>query len=232
MAVAARAVCAIHPYVIVASRGTTLRREANQMTARRLLAVGALVAGLSVGGYFAVQSVVQDGGSGSDVEQSDADPRAGLLDSDERTSLSVCVDSAGGYVLSKQDFQEIARMLEGELSTRADLPPEYAVHDVSQGCPAPFTSLGTPEPFPGMFAPSPDKPNDHRLFVYVVPPEVYSATFRAEEYTVAPEEFACEGDTCWTVTFGLYVPSSATEETLCAGLQDGLNLAPRSCAGG
>jgi hypothetical protein len=141
-----------------------------------------------------------------------------------RSHLSICVDGGGGLNISNEDVQGVRETLEEALAARPEIPPEYAEREVTAGCPAPTARLGSPEKFLGLGAPSVATPSEHRVFVYLLPPEVYAATFGSDPYSFGPEEFLCEGDACYPITFGLYVSSSFDGNVLRQGLLDSLHL--------
>lgn len=182
---------------------------------KRFVVAALLLVAFGTGGYFAVQMTLAQVGS---------DSRVNLLFGGTRTRLSLCMAGPSGFSISDGAVQAMREALEEGLAAQAEIPPEYDERAVSAGCPPPAARLGSPEKFLGLGAPNVDTPSEHRVFVYVLPPEIYAATFGSDPYAFGPEEFVCEGDACIPVTLGLYVSSSANRDVLRQGLLDSLHL--------
>ena len=160
--------------------------------------------------------------------------QGGLLTS-SRAMLSVCVDGAGGGVATAANVDDAATALDsvfdGNISRQLSYPLERSV---SLGCP-PATAL-TGEVLGhvalhdfdggGILISPPNPPNEHRVFVYVVPDAAYAQSFGEVPYATGTAEFLCY-PICSAVTTSLYVTPSATTDILREGLIDALGLRNR-----
>lgn len=156
-----------------------------------------------------------------------------LLETSNRTELSLCVDGAGGFTPAQAQVQLVRQALDGAVAVVPSLPTEYGQRAVSAGCPPPTAMIGRPvpedEPWTGVVrvgAGAPRDPSLHRLFVYFVSPDAYALHFGAKPYFRTIAEEMCQVDECWGVTGALYVSPSITADTLREALIDNLNLRP------
>ena len=161
--------------------------------------------------------------TGSDV---DIVPSSRLI-SNNRTHLSLCVGGEDGTGASEADVEAVRVALEQGLAAQAEIPPEFSQREVTSGCPLPSVPLGDRASGVGEFGDNVDEPSEHLLFVYLIPPELYSSTFDSEPFVNGSAQFVCEYDQCTKATMALYLPSSATNEDIRQALLDTLRLLPR-----
>lgn len=182
--------------------------------------VAILIAVLAAAGYWVTQLV--------DAQQTAPELTASPLLITNRDRLSLCVDGADGFTASSEDVDSVRTALDAGLGKQLQIPNEYTKRVVTAGCPPPSARLGTPEDYIGLNAtryyPGDGSPSEHLLFIYFVSRDVYTASFGTQPYAYVPEEFICEGDVCWVVTYGLYFPESVTPDVLEATLVDRLVL--------
>jgi hypothetical protein len=145
-----------------------------------------------------------------------------------RDHLSICVDGAGGLAVGSSHKERIENALSGALQSVRDLPPEYQSAEVSLACPTPAAQIGNPISKFDIEGRLVEVPSEHRLLVYLLPDDLYAATFSGESYVESPEEYMCSGDTCVTVTVGLYLPVNVDLANLEAAILEGLTLTPRT----
>lgn len=140
-----------------------------------------------------------------------------------RSYLSICVDDGAGG--ASDDAVDVMReALEAALAAEVDLPSQYDRREVTAGCPAPAVSLGTPTDEHRIRGPNVDVPSDHFLFVYLLEPSLYTATFGDDLYALGDGEMQCRQDVCFWMTGGLYISASVSPELLQIGLADSLGL--------
>lgn len=207
-----------------------------KVTIKRLVLFGLVAAVLGTGAYFAVQFAVAQVGHESAIN---------YLRTDNRTQLSVCVDGAGGLVVSDAEVEKVRQTLDEALNSfpnvppaylddlqiaAPQVPPQYLQRQVVSGCPAPRALTATPSnpsdwsfDF-GVVVPGPEAASEHRVFVYFVQGDAYAASFANAPYATTVEEFVCGGDVCEGVTRGLYVPAGVPGDALQEGLLFALNL--------
>ena len=160
--------------------------------------------------------------------------RGGLLTSN-RSQLSVCVDAGAGSSIDLATVDSVSdaveRVFDGNISRQLSYPSERSV---SLGCP-PATALTGKvlghvalHDFDGggILISPPNLPNEHRVFVYVVPDAAYAQSFGEVPYATGTAEFLCY-PICSAVTTSLYVTPSATTDVLREGLIDALGLRNR-----
>ena len=203
---------------------------------------GLLATVLGGTGLMAFLLVRSSNDPGSDAVLTDSSPQpvgaqqgcspGFLLLSEERCSLSLCVDGAGGETVSDGQVETVRDRLESVLAGVSSLPPEYGKRAVVRGCPPAGGLTAAPvdpgERPMGAVLRDPDVPSEHRVFVYFLSPEAYAASFGGETYGLATEEMFCRLDQCWGVTLGLYVSTSLSSELLGQGLLKALGLLPSS----
>jgi hypothetical protein len=185
-----------------------------------LLAVA--LTGVVIAGVFVFEVAL---GGGED--------KVSRLISEDRTHLSLCVDSAGGRQAANADVAFVEDSLEAALSVTEIVPSEYGMATTTAGCPSPLNLNGDqitivdrsrPEAFlydPGLVSP-------HRLFVYLVPPAAFLSAFGHSEYDFSTSEYLCsgsptpilvpgvlrDGQPCVPMTASVYVPSNVSREYL------------------
>ena len=136
-----------------------------------------------------------------------------------RTKLSICVDGAGGVSVSDAD-SELVR--EGLDSVTSNLGEEgylrYLVEaNIVAGCPEPTLPLGTPINSVNETRPYQKDvrvASEHLVFVYVLPQDVYAATFGEIEYFRAGAEVCCMTGNNGLVTSAVYVTRAITDGKL------------------
>ncbi len=149
---------------------------------------------------------------------------------DSRSKLSICVDGAGGAEVTDEDVDAVRDALEDALASVNDPPPEYAQRQVVRGCPPPAERFGASQSERGMYAANLEtatQASEHLVHVYFIPPAVYEATFVDEPYAWTAEEHLFHGDVGVAVTSGLYLRSSATDQTIRDAVAYVLFLTPR-----
>lgn len=136
------------------------------------------------------------------------------LRTSNRTMLSLCVDGAGGFLISDAQVEAVEAALEESLGGIHNPLPEFRQWEVSTGCPpAPnlfITDTGVV--LDGLGAKT-DWPSRHLVFVYFLPADSFkpSSDFPYEEMTT---EQMCIEYSCYAVTAGLYVNASISQEIL------------------
>lgn len=193
-----------------------------------LLAAAALLSAAGAIAYGVVQFTRdEEPANVAAPEETDA-PGDGRLLSGTRDNLSVCVDGAGGLEINGEDVDDIESALDEALASVPNVPEEFSNPDVSEGCPEPRAPMGQAISRFDVESRLVEAPVPHLLMVYVLSPELFAATFPDERYAKTAEEHVCRpgGDTCVTVTSGLYLPSPAGTTLLRDALLDGLALSP------
>ncbi len=186
------------------------------MTKQRIIG-GALIALLLAAAAYAVTELT----TAQEAEQDfDSISRSSLSG---RTFLSLCVDDGAGGV-SDEAVDVVREALEAVLTAEADLPGEYERREVTGGCPAPAAALGTPISEYDIHGRPVEDPSVHAVFVYLIDPSLYTATFGDDPYAMGTEEIACDYDNCIAVTRSLYIPASVSVELLQTGLADVIGL--------
>ena len=140
-----------------------------------------------------------------------------------RSYLSLCVDDGTGGA-SDGAVETVEEALEGALAAEVELPSQYDLRVVTAGCPAPGASLGTPTSEYDIRQRGVDVPSDHIVFVYLLDPALYTATFGDDLYARGGGEMVCRVDVCFGVTYALYISASVSEELLQTALADSLGL--------
>lgn len=191
-----------------------------------LVLLGLLIAALVTAGFVVAHLV---GSQESQVVLGN-----GVLASSDRTHLSVCIDGAAGAATSETALTAVRQAL-SEIRSSPYYRPEFGEPEAVEGCPAPSALSGSPptdaverhytlEQTVRVWPPA--SPSPHRVFVYVMPPEVYADYFGDDPYAVGTSEMLCSGDVCVAVTGSLYIPS-ASSDALQQGLSAALGLRPR-----
>ncbi len=162
-----------------------------------------------------------------------------LLFTTNRTVLSICVDGAEGYTVTPDDLDGVRLALEDAIRRTAEPPTEYGVRVVVEGCPEPrapsyvISTSGADRLDENDWnigdviigdRGAPPEPSPHRLFVYLVPPDVYTGYFVAEPYFRHTAESLRSGDEFIGVTGAVYVRSSISHQDVRAALMHNLNL--------
>ena len=132
------------------------------------------------------------------------------LRSTSRSEFVVCVDGAGGNVLSASDVDQVKLELEAALATVSDLPAALRNPTVTDDCPpAPAGILDGMSQIELVMdtGTNVETPSDELLWVYLLPQAGYEAAFGTERsYMVGTAEWICGGrDVCFTVTTAVYV---------------------------
>ena len=109
-----------------------------------------------------------------------------------------------------------------------DAPSEYSEPLVTAGCPAPPAAL-TDSTIDAArrvraVARHVDAFSEHRVFVYFMAPEVYTASFGGEPFTRAWSEIRCTGDACQYGEGSVYAPQTIAPETLQRALMENLGI--------
>ena len=98
---------------------------------------------------------------------------------------------------------------------------------MTAGCPQTRVPVGEPVGDPSNFGKAVETPSRHFMFIYLLPQTTYIEMFPLQErYALGGAEHFCEGDACFGVTFGLYLPSNADPGDLEQGLLEALGLVP------
>jgi hypothetical protein len=155
-----------------------------------------------------------------------------------RSEFAVCVDAAGGETVERADIEMVRRAVDDAFADAPEIP-----HTVAQGCPSAVGLTGKRldehqrqgYEFPSRRIQPPNSPSPFAIAVYIVPPDVYEASFQvAYPYATTTEEVVCEGDRCAGVTGGLYVTRAITEDQLLYAFLDVQGVVPdplRACMG-
>ena len=189
-----------------------------KLTIRPLIAIG-LVTVLGLVGFGVYQFA---GAQEGPIEVRGMDE----LRSTSRSDFLVCVDGAGGRVLSPSDVEHVKLELEAALATVSDLPAALRNPTVIGECPpAPpgiVEDMSRLDVITGMSVV--DTPSDEVLRVYLLPQAVYEAAFGTERpYLIGSAEWLCRQDSCNTVTTALYLNDAIDSELLRKVLLAGLN---------
>lgn len=160
----------------------------------------------------------------------------GYLLAPGRRQLSICVDSTASPGSAAREVDRVSKALDSAFASveAIEIPPEYAEPSFAEGCPPPIPLteqyLTLEDRHPGRYSTVVRDPallSPHRLFVYFVPQETFTAAFGDRPHATASVEILCEGSACAGVTGSLYVPASAGSAVLEDGLLEALALHPR-----
>jgi hypothetical protein len=173
--------------------------------------------------------------------------RVSRLISEDRTHLSLCVDSAGGRQAVTGDVAFVQDALRQALDGVDPIPSEYEVATVVGGCPAPL-ELGSDritfedQLRPEAFLYDPTLISPHLLFVYLVPPQTFLAAFDRSVFDFSTSEYLCpeqpvtplptrpiwpfrkSGEACRAMSSSVYVPSDVSREDLSGALLFALGI--------
>jgi len=157
--------------------------------------------------------------------------RGGLATSN-RSRLSICVDGARGAAVAAAEVEAISRGLDDLFAAGRYSLVYGGEHLVVVGCPPPTALSAVPRSRDarhgsdggGVYLYAPEGPSEHRVFVYVIPPDVYNASFGSEPFATGTAEFLCQGHECAAVTTSLYITPSVAANVLREGLLDALGL--------
>jgi hypothetical protein len=169
-----------------------------------------------VGAYAAVQFA----GAAEGGPQGHTD----IADTTVRQSLTVCVDVPGTSGPTDNQIQRVHSELVAAVSGAPSAPTWYRDPRATAGCPAPAVEIGEAADKWLVEGRRVSQASTHAAFTFFLSDDLYADTFGDDPYAVVNEEFVCEGDSCWTVTTGLYVPSSASDATLLEGLLQAIGL--------
>ncbi len=137
-----------------------------------------------------------------------------------RSYLSLCVDDGTGGA-SDDAVETVKQALDTALAAEVYLPSQYDRREVTAGCREPSASLGTPTSEGNLHGSGTDVLSDHAVFVYLIDPSLYEATFGDDLYARGlSEERVCKVDVCMAVTRSLYVPTSISVVLLQTALAD------------
>ena len=159
----------------------------------------------------------------------EGEPNPGNLLAPGRTTLSICVDAAGRSP-TNADVDAVSMAIETAFAAVPRVPPEYTEPTVVSGCPTPIALAGQALDFYdlccNLYTTVMDSAllSPHRLLVYFVDDETYSASFAPLPAARVVAERLCRGDVCSEMTVANYLPESATNETLADGISQGLAL--------
>lgn len=135
-----------------------------------------------------------------------------------RADFVVCVDGAGGRVLSPSDVEHVKLELEAALATVADLPASLSDPIVTGECPPPRPGLveGNLSRHDAQRSLTRvDTPGEHLLRVYFLPKAVYEAALGEDQpYLIASAETMCEADVCSPVTISIYLNETISSELM------------------
>lgn len=205
-----------------------------------VLALGVSGCGKNTSSTNSVQSATPTASAVTNVVFS-----GGMLTTSNRANLSVCIDAAGGGTIASAEVERVRQAMDDGLASVADLYGDAEQYqqglETSSGCPPPTGALTATE-----LAERPNgqrhgdllgdpvrltDPSQHRVFVYFVPPDLYSLAFSSKPYAKGPAEFLCGGHECAEVTTGLYVTPSVSPSVLSEALLDAIGYLPSAAAG-
>jgi hypothetical protein len=176
------------------------------------LGAGLIMAGVAVAGF-----VISHLAAGDEPEVTHV---GGVLQTSNRSNLSLCVDGAFGLERADEDLDAVRDVVESVAEGLPIAAPEYANPEVVAGCPASHILTGPPSefgPFPGrLVRPSlGEAPSRHRFFIYFLPDGTYQEWFGDQPYATGSEESLIWGDfILGGVTRGVYFAESTASDVL------------------
>lgn len=155
-------------------------------------------------------------GFGDFREPGVGDRPADALQGVDRPNVSGCLEGARDREVTPAELDSAKAALTG-----LDLPDEG---EVVEGCPPSRVLEEDPPRSPEELEllleraivgiREPGVPSPHRLFVYLVAPDVYGDYFGTEPWVIAAAEMLCSGHVCGEVTTAVYVPAGVDEGVL------------------
>ncbi len=147
--------------------------------------------------------------------QPSSEPSPGALLTSSRDRLAICIQSAADAQFNMAEAQLRVQAALAELSTHpkwstlglAGLPPA-----VDAGCPTapyllqPGVAVKGGKPTGDPATQQVVDPSKYRVFLFVLPPPEIERIFAGPtSLRMVPEQFRCQGHTCFEVTTGLYL---------------------------
>lgn len=174
------------------------------------------------------------------------------LMTDTRTSLSVCVDSAGARASLPSDVDTVRLGLDSAMRSLESIPTELGERNVTAGCPPALEFTGERlDEFDHMdaakYVTDETGLSPHRIMVYFVSKDEFTTAFKDYLYDWGFSEYLCEsprrtpdiatlraqplthgrGKPCEPKTTSLYLPSDPPTDSLVQGILRVLGLQER-----
>ncbi len=155
----------------------------------------------------------------------------GILATTNRDHLGFCLSRFPEQSVANSDIDKLANAIlaaDRSLNGFDGAKRYFDTHSVkADDCPPPPVPLGRRQvskyhasEYAGRVA----IPSVHRVFVYFVSKDVYTATFGAEPYVAAAAEMLCSGDNCAEVTTAIYTTRAVSDRELAAAILRALGL--------